>query len=425
MTQEPSTTGEHPEAPIPPEATTTSGTAWAAPSAPPAVAEPWGPAPSPSAPEQAGGWGPPPPPTQAGGWGPPPPPTQTGGWAQHPAQPGWGEAPVWGGVTPGAMVPGGWAGARPKPGIIPLRPVVMGEIFDGSFQAIRTNPRTMMGLSAIVLAVVTLVAAAPQAAVLVSASRLLEEAATPADLVPFTTQVLQASSIKLLLTLIAAEIVTAMLVVAVSGAVLGQRLGPGEVWHRVRSRVPAVLGLALLTTLAVVGVIILLAVPSVLGFVLVGRGVGSVLLGLGMLAGVVVAALLTVRWAFAGPVLLLEEQGVVSSLRRSWQLVRGSTWRVLGIVLLTQVIVGIGSTAISFPFAMITGLVSSSSATPYASFWGNVTELLVQGVGEVLAGAVFYPFGAAAVALLYIDVRMRREGLDVELMRAAESGPSA
>ena len=38
---------------------------------------------------------------------------------------------------------------------------------------------------------------------------------------------------------------------------------------------------------------------------------------------------------------------------------------------------------------------------------------------------MLYPFTAAVTALLYIDLRMRREGLDVELIRASDAGSTA
>ena len=46
----------------------------------------------------------------------------------------------------------------------------------------------------------------------------------------------------------------------------------------------------------------------------------------------------------------------------------------------------------------------------------------VSSFGEILAGAVLYPFEAAVIALVYIDLRMRREGLDLELIRASQNG---
>src|SRR5665811_2233450 len=40
-----------------------------------------------------------------------------------------------------------------KPGIVPLRPLQFGDILDGAVKAVRFNPKSMVGLSAIVLAV--------------------------------------------------------------------------------------------------------------------------------------------------------------------------------------------------------------------------------------------------------------------------------
>src|SRR4051794_14144311 len=79
-----------------------------------------------SAPERPGQWGQPAPPS----WGTPPPPSGPPGWA-----------------------PAGYG--RPPTGIVPLRPLSVGEILDGAFQAVRANPRTMVGTSAAVIAAVT------------------------------------------------------------------------------------------------------------------------------------------------------------------------------------------------------------------------------------------------------------------------------
>jgi hypothetical protein len=109
------------------------------------------------APEQPApqGWGSP-------GYGqrpsaPPPPPPPPGAGQQQ----GWGHAP-----TPGGAPQYGWgpplqaAWQPPKPGVIPLRPLGVGEILDGAISTIRANPRLMLGLSALV-AVVTQVITVP------------------------------------------------------------------------------------------------------------------------------------------------------------------------------------------------------------------------------------------------------------------------
>lgn len=311
-----------------------------------------------------------------------------------------------------------------KPGIIPLRPLALGEIFDGGFQAIRSNPRTMIGLSAVVLAIVTAVATVPEAAMLRRfGSVVTRTAPTLEDALNDMNARLEAGAIGQLMTVIAVQIVTAMLVLTVSTAVLGQRMSPGQAWKRVRPRVFAVLGLALAQTFALVCALLLPAVPGI-GVAVAGAQLPGIILAvLGLFGGVALTLFLGTRWAFTAPALLLEEQKVFAAMGRSFRLVRGSFWRVLGITLLAQLLVGIGGALIQTPFNVITSLVRDPD-TGYTDFWANLGELSVQGVGQVLAGAVFYPFAAAVTTLLYIDVRMRREGLDVELLRAAEAGPA-
>ena len=403
---------------------------WPAPEQQPTAAPssvPVPPAVPPPGPAVQPGWGPPPAGSQQPGWGPSPSTGQPPAWG---GTPNWGSAPAWGGTpnwgsAPNWGLPGASATPRPKPGIIPLRPIALGEIYDGSFQAIRSNPRTMIGLSAIVLACVTAAAALPQALLLRSASGLLADATpTLENTLASLNGSVEASGISAFFTFVAVQLVTAMLVFAVSAAVLGERLHPGEAWRRLRSRSFAVLGLAALQLLVMLLAFVLPWLPGLLITLAGAPLVGIPLAVLGVLGSIALVLFLSARWAFAVPALLLEEQRVVASLRRSFQLVRGSTWRVLGIGLLTQLIIGFGTAIIQTPFGLVGSIFVLTEDTPYASFWGNLGYLLTGGVGQVVAGAVFYPFAAAVTTLLYVDVRMRREGLDVELIRSSEGGPT-
>src|SRR4029079_9410922 len=69
---------------------------------------------------------------------PPPPPS---GWGQQPP----GGQGSWG---PAAPPPPGlsWRPQALQPGIIPLRPLGMGEIYDGAFREVSDNPRGMFGI---------------------------------------------------------------------------------------------------------------------------------------------------------------------------------------------------------------------------------------------------------------------------------------
>jgi hypothetical protein len=106
--------------------------------------------------------------------------------------------------------------------------------------------------------------------------------------------------------------------------------------------------------------------------------------------------------------------------------VAGSWWRIAGITLLTSLIIGTASGAVQFPASLVGGIISGGGLGGGPTSGTGLTRVilgqLVGGLGALVAGSVLYPFQASVNALLYIDLRMRREGLDVDLMRAAESG---
>jgi hypothetical protein len=362
------------------------------------------------------GWGPPP--VGPGAPGPgapgPPPPPAPGGWGQ-PA-PGWGQ-----------QRPPGWAPQAPRPGIIPLRPITLGEMYDGAFRAIRTNPRTMIGISAVVIAVTALLTTAPQAAALVSfgGSDLFDpeavEQLSPRDVATSLSSLLGSLLVPALIQVLAITVVTGLLIVAVSNAVLGRKTTAGQLWQRSKRRVPALIGLALLLILFSLLLPTLLALPGVALLLADQIAVGVIVLILGLLLAVLgYLAIGYGFWSLAAPAMLLEDLTVFGALGRSWRLVRPAFWRVFGIMLLTTVLVSVVSGFISVPFTVIGTLVGLGQDQPYSSFPLTLLQLGISQVGSVLAGAVLYPFSAAVTALLYIDLRMRQEGLDVDLMRAAE-----
>ena len=347
---------------------------------------------------------------------------QQPGYGQYGQQPGWGQPPAWG------APPAGWGTTRPRPGIIPLRPISLGEIYDGAFQAIRTNPRTMMGFCALVNAVTVLLTSLPQAAALVSfgSSDIFDpdRAGTveAGEVAGTLGGLFSALLVPAVLQALAITVVTGLLIVAVSAAVLGRRTQPGQLWARTRRRVPALIGLAILVLLAVALLIGILLVPGILLLIAGATVPGVVLLIVGILASIVCYLGLTYGWwALAPAALMLEDLPVIAALTRSWRLVRGSFWRVFGIMLLTAVVVGFLGGFISLPFSILASLLTVTQDQPYSSYGITLIQLMISNIGAIISGAVLYPFSAAVTALLYIDLRMRKEGLDVELMRSTES----
>ena len=114
----------------------------------------------------------------------------------------------------------------------------------------------------------------------------------------------------------------------------------------------------------------------------------------------------------------------MTALARSWRLVRRSFWRVLGILLLASIVVSVAAPSCSFPFSLLrrTPVVRAASSG-YRKPLG--AAVIIGGVGTIVAGTVTRPISAAVTVLLYVDMRIRKEGLDLALRTAAGGGPLA
>jgi hypothetical protein len=290
----------------------------------------------------------------------------------------------------------------------------------------RDNPRVMFGLSALVMGIAVVVSTAVLLIGLPQGLQSLDpggDTVTTQELADLLGTTLVAAALTAVIQAIALSVLNGVLISAVSDAVIGRRPTAGEVLRRVGwAGVGRLLLLSLLSGLAVVGAIAVIAVPVALLYQ-VSLGVGIAATVIGVPAAIALAVFVWVRVAFAAPAMLLEKLGVTGALRRSWRLGRGSWWRALGILLLSTVIGWVTSSVLQVPFSVIGGLVGAAlGAAPGTGATGSVlVETTIANLGTVLSTAVVAPFTAAVVSLLYIDLRIRREGLDVALARAAQA----
>jgi hypothetical protein len=255
----------------------------------------------------------------------------------------------------------------------------VGEILDGAVTVIRQNWKVMIGLAVVVSALSGFAQFVLKVSVLRDAT--LDRAGIVASL---------ATS---LIGWFATIFLTGMLTVIVSQAVLGQRTTLEAAWARVRPQFWKLLGLSIL-------------VPLCWIFGLIGVIIGAIYL--------------YVALSVSTPALILESARVTQAMGRSFALVQNLWWRTFGILLLTALIAGVIGVVIGIPFLIIAG----GSIFAAGVQGDNYTFVqLVTTIGGIIAGAVTYPFTASVVTLLYVDMRMRKEGLDIELMRATGSTP--
>ncbi|MGW4924407.1 glycerophosphoryl diester phosphodiesterase membrane domain-containing protein [Streptomyces parvulus] len=387
------------------------GTKWSKEQPPPGQ---WSAPSGPSVPGQT-----PPPPPPGPGWGAPPPGPPGGYGGQGGGYGGYG-AP--GG--PGGWG-GGWGGPPPaaKPGVIPLRPLGVGEILDGAVSTMRTYWRTVLGISLTVAVFTEIIVVLLQGLVLDNSGTeaLNDPDASLSELGDALTETSINSGAVFLISLIGTVLATALLTTVTSRAVLGRPVTAGEAWRDARPQVLKLFGLIVLLLLIVAGIVLAGMAPGLLVTATAGGGAGVALTVLGFLAAGVVAVWLMVRFSLASPALMLEKQGIKKALSRSVKLVRGSWWRVFGIQLLATIIANVVASIIVIPFAFLAAAVGGDGVSGFLEGTGDVgwTFLVVSGIGSVIGSMITFPITAGVAVLLYIDQRIRREALDLELARAA------
>lgn len=388
---------------------------WATPGSAPSDGQEAG-IPRPSSPVDGSGHG--------GQWSPAQPPP--GQWSP-PSAPGSGPgtpppAPGWGATPPQGPGPG-W-GRQPmaaKPGVIPLRPLGVGEILDGAVSTMRANWRTVLGIS-LTVSVISEIAVILLQRYLLPEPKSVDSNAVGAEAIRQAADSAQSSLLSsapaTLISMIATLFITSVLTVVISRSVLGRKATLSDAWAEARPRLLPLLGLTLLMSLLSAAVLMVGLLPGML----LGGGAGIALAFVGFGAACVVVVWLMVRFSLAAPALMLERQSVLTSLRRSAKLVRGTWWRTFGILALTYLLVIVVALIIVIPFGIIAVTVDSDGLSEFLN--SSSTDfgwpfLIITGIGEVIISTLTYPFTAGVIALLYVDQRIRREALDLDLARAA------
>jgi hypothetical protein len=136
----------------------------------------------------------------------------------------------------------------------------------------------------------------------------------------------------------------------------------------------------------------------------------SILLGLGLFLALIALLVpfiwLSVAWSLAFVVLVAEGLGGGQALGRSYALVRGRWWPVFGALALAKIVQYIMSLIIGLPL----GLLSLNTRA------GTFAAFVTGAVGDTIRSAVTTPFFAAVLVLVYYDLRVRKEGFDLEVM---------
>ncbi|PZQ89746.1 MAG: hypothetical protein DI534_08110 [Leifsonia xyli] len=320
-------------------------------------------------------------------------------------------APTW---TPPAREP-----------FVPLRPLTLGQVLAGSFRALRHNPAVTLG-PAIVISLLAMLASTTFGlfviAPLITASGSSIGPAGPAMwLAGFGASTL-GWIVDRAFAQGAGALQQGVSAVDISHAVVGRRLTPGGLRRRTRGIRAPLIGWTVIVVLAttVVGGLALAA----LGLVAAYDPVGGVVAGFLIypLVGVLLAWIGT-KLAVVPSALVIERLRLGAGIRRSWRLTRRNFWRVFGIRILTWAMIWMATALVAIPVQLLvqwlTGILAGN---------GDISDsLAISDIGSIVTAIVAAVIGAIGLvittstdAILYLDLRMRHEGLDLELGRFME-----
>lgn len=318
------------------------------------------------------------------------------------------------------------AGFPLQPGIIPLRPLTLSDIFNGAFGYIRANPKTTLGLTTIVVLATQVLALILQIGPLAAADALdpLPSDAAYAELdadVAGLVGSLVGSLTGALATWLSAILLSGLLTVIVGRAVFGSSITIGAAWQRLRGRLWALLGVAVLETgaaLLLVGAV----TATIVVLAVAVNGWAAFFIGV-PLSLVAITALVYVftKISFAPTLVVLERLPVIAAIERSFALVRNDFWRVFGIRLLAMVVAGMIAGAVSVPFSLGGQFLIMAAGSAGATVGGLVLVTVGAAIGQILTA----PFTAGVIVLQYTDRRIRAEAFDLVLQTGAGFAPTA
>ena len=328
------------------------------------------------------------------------------------------------------IAPLGWT-PPPKPGLIPLRPLDLGTILGAAFRVLRRNPKPTFGAALLIQgSVYLLLILVVTGATFGAFSRIGSSSARNADQITAgaTGLVVVASIIPGLLAVIASAVLQGIIVLEVSRGAVGEKLTFRALWKRARGRIGALIGWATMLVLAstvLIGVIVAIIVFLGVSF---GTGgiIAAVLIGILAFFGLaVVYVWLGTKLALVPSVLMIERMSIRGSIARSWSLTDGYFWRTFGISALVAVIVGVVSQVVSLPLNFIAPIVSSLVDPQGQKGGGPIVLAAVVSVLVIVIAVVFQSITSvvqsATTALIYLDLRIRTEGLDLELVHYVEA----
>jgi hypothetical protein len=246
-------------------------------------------------------------------------------------------------------------------GAIP--PKGLGDILSQAFNVYKANAGKLVVIVALVVVPLTLV------------STLLAELARSPDVDGGVMTALLVAAITVAISVIIWSLLEAAILRAAAQATLGDPIDVEASYRWGFRRIGSVILVSVLFALAVIGGLILFVIPGLIFIVMLSVSI---------------------------PALIVEGRRGSDALGRSWSLVKGNFWHVVGVIVVAGLITGV-----------VSGIIGAIGGNAWFLRW----------VFTSLGTIVTAPFTALVTVLLYVDLRARSEALTVATLRTEVSRP--
>jgi len=321
-----------------------------------------------------------------------------------------------------------------------LRQLGLGELLDQTFRLYRNNFITFIALTALVVVPYTLLSYVVQLPMQQQLQAIQQQAAagvdpfsgsSPIDLLSgFLFSIVGSFGLTLAYLVFFQPLMEGALAHAISQRYLGREVTLGDSFGTAMRHILALIGARLIPVLlSIFGFIVIFGVAfagmaAILGISLSGDD-RSTAAGAGAVAGlvfcmvglIIVFALLSlfvsVRLLFTSQSVVLEHRGAWESVVRSWRLTERFFWRTLGYLLVIGLMV--------FFISLVPTLLF---VTPVQFIFPDqiALQLLVSSLVGAVTSVIITPFSLIAYTLMYYDLRVRKEGFDLEQQATAVLG---
>ncbi|MGA2903759.1 MAG: hypothetical protein ABSD98_08005 [Candidatus Korobacteraceae bacterium] len=256
-----------------------------------------------------------------------------------------------------------------------LRPLTLGELLDRAFQLYRSRFAVFVGIAAVAYLPFFVVRAAG-----LWAPRMFSPSVTTSAAIGLLVAVV--------FNLLAVAAANSATIIVVSAAYLEKTITLGEAYGRVSGMLLRVF------------------------FIMIGMGIG---IGIGTLLFIIPGIILSLMWALAIPVAVLEDTGLGESLARSRQLTAGHRSRVFAIYLLYFALVLALEMGLMLPLGAVIAIKGHTGGAAAVTPILQVASAILSYVIECLVT----PILTISLSLMYYDERVRKEAFDIHLMMAA------